>query len=207
MGLEVWYYNIFSMKKILILLVTLVILFLAGSVAGFIVAKRGDVEPEITSNILAAQMQKEGFLVTQSLVLHEQVTIEKKSGNMFKDFFLGQTIDAQAVIHIDRGIDLTKIIRDDILVQADNVSVHLPEFEIRSVAIVGPITLHNDQGIIKKMFDDEDGYNEAIDLLKKQARSAADSDEFLTAAKNNTSEHIQRIFRLIGVEKNIIVTF
>jgi len=110
-------------------------------------------------------------------------------------------------LKVDRGVDLTKIAQDDILLTEQTVRVRLPAVETRSVELLGGITLANDQGIIKKIFDNEDGYNEAIILLQEQARSAAEAEEFSRIAKTSSEEQMQRILRLMGITQEIIFVY
>ena len=193
------------MNKFIAIIIAILVFFVSGGVAGYTIASRHHNVSEITAEVIAQEMQKEGFLITQSALLSENVTIEKKSGNRFKDFFLGQTITAQAVLQVDRGIDLTKIRQSDILVEENRIEIALPQIETRSVEIIGSVTLHNSEGIAKKLLDSEDGYNEAIAMLKEQATAVVMESAFEAKAKESAREQVERFVRLIGSKKQVVI--
>ena len=179
-----------------------------GILGGYLWGKGSTAEEKaISAKTIAAHMQAEGFLVTQSVVVHEEITIEKNSGYALKDFFLGQTIRASAQLRVDQGIDLTKILSNDILIGEEEIEIKSPDLEIRSVEIVGDITLENEQGIVKKLLDNEDGYNEAIYQLQNNAADTASHPQYRQAARENVTKQLARMVRLLGSDKAIGVRY
>ena len=197
-----------KIKKYSYIALALLLLFLLGGFFGYrFASNRAEkiARPEITSEVIVNQLKNEGFLVTQSSVLFERVTIEKKSGNAFRDFFLGQTVNAEALMQVDSGINLLKLTEDNIKVTATEIRLTLPEVESRSVELMGSINLVNNQGIVKKLIDDEDGYNEAIILLKDQARATVESEELRSHARAQAKNQVERLVRLFETEKEVVV--
>jgi tryptophanase len=70
---------------------------------------RPQAKEEITSNVVLTALRVEGFLVSQNYIFNQTITIDRSTGSAFKDFFLGQTIDANANMKVSSGVDLSKL--------------------------------------------------------------------------------------------------
>lgn len=160
-----------------------------------------------TSQTIVNAFHEEGFLVTESYVLNEKVTIDQKTGSAWKDFFWGQTIDAEATMKVNAGVDLTKIEANDISVTGDTVTLRLPNLQEQSVEVVGNITLTNKQGVLKRLFNNDDGYNVAYEKLRSEAQGVINTPEFQTAAQESTKKQITTLLRFLIGERSIVVTF
>lgn len=191
------------MKRFLITLEFVIILILAGALIWFKTTHKPPVEPVVTAQSIVQQLNNEGFLVTQGIFVQERVQIEKKSGNAFKDFFLGQTVEASALLHIDAGIDLTKLDEADVEVTDDSIMIELPDVEIRSVSLSGPISLDNKQGIIKRLVDNDDGYNEAIVLLKEKGSEVLSNEDIRMQIEEGSEAQVSRMLQLLTDDKVI----
>lgn len=193
------------MRKLGFIVILLLVTFIGGSIFGYTKGKEKNLPPEVSAETLVQTLQKQGFLVTQTAVLQEHVEIKSGSGNAFKDFFLGQTIDAYAMLSVDMGIDLAILTEDDIVIDNTSLQIRLPEIEARPAKLVGSINLHNKQGIIKRLVDNDDGYNNAIALLKEKAETAAQSDDIQNNAKDQAVTQLEDILGLLDIDKDIVI--
>ncbi|HLD61300.1 MAG TPA: DUF4230 domain-containing protein [Patescibacteria group bacterium] len=194
------------MKKYLYLIAILVFVGL-GIYAGYVLFAPKDKEESINSQVILNTLRQEGFLVTQTYIFNQQVTINRNTGSVFKDFFWGQDITASALMKVGSGIDLTKIDFNNIQVEPERIVVRLPNVEEHSVELLGDITLTNKQGVLKKVFDDDDGYNAAFTVLKEEARKTAASDLLRNEAKTSAQKEITRLVRLVDGSREVVVEF
>jgi hypothetical protein len=184
----------FNIKKMKQTLISLIIVLLLGIGVGFALFSDKQTK-EISSTVILNSLNQEGFLVTQSNVYTQDVVIEKSTGSAVKDFFLGQTIQASTVLKVNIGVDLKNITQENITMEGNKVTIQLPSPNISSIEIIDDVKLENEQGIVKKIFDNEDGYNEAIALLKKEVATQAMHEVNVAHVKENT---IIKISELLG---------
>ncbi len=193
-------------KWILGIVLALVIAGGAGY-AGYRIGKPAPVQkPEVNAQIILTALKDRGFLVTQTYMFDEPVTITKSTGSAFKDFFFGQTITARGVMEVNLGIDLAKVTADDISVNGDTISVILPSASLFNDRLVGPIEVKNDQGILKRVLQNDDGYNEALAELSKQAETAATQPDLIARANENATAEVERLLGYVAQGKQIAVT-
>ena len=184
----------------------MLVLFLAGLYAGYRVF-HPQATTAVNSQTVLVQLKSQGFLVTQSYVVNQQVEIDKSTGSQFKDFFLGQTITAQANVKISSGLDLTQLSDQDVAVTADQITLALPPISTQSVELLGAVFLQNKQGILKKVFDNNDGYNEAVAKIQEQARASAEVPELRADAQTNAQKQITTLVRYLYPQKEVVVSF
>jgi hypothetical protein len=194
------------MKKIVILLI-LVLFFGGGIYLGYFIGKPPVKETKVNSEVILTILKNEGFLITQSYLFNQIVTIDKTSGNEWKDIFWGQTITASANLKVSSGVNLSKLNPQDITVSEENITILLPPIEDQSVEIVGDIILQNKQGILKKVFDNDSGYNTAYEKLKAEALRAAQNVEIRQEAQKSTQKQIVHLVEYINPGKKISVEF
>jgi hypothetical protein len=159
----------------------------------------------VTSQVILTALRDRGFLVTQTYIFDEPVTIEKTSGSAFKDFFFGQTITARGVMEANVGIDLANVSEQNVRVEGDTVTVRIPSASLFNVRPIGPIEVKNEQGLLKRLFERDTGYNEALAELTKQAEEAAKKPELLDRATVRAKEDIERLLRYVAEGKTIVV--
>jgi len=198
------------MKKIF-QIILLVVIFGGGLYFGFRLFGPKDAEIIITRDALLVSLQSEGFLVSESALLYQQVEIDRSTGSAFKDFFWGQDIIADANVRVSSGVDLSKLSEEDIEITESEISIELPPVEVHSVEIVGGINLRNKQGILKKIFDNDDGYNEAFVQLIESGRSAAEegrikTEMFEDSAAVSAQKEIERLIKFVEREKTVTVS-
>lgn len=156
--------------------------------------------------VLAA-LHDRGFLVSTTYVFDQPVTISHSTGSAFKDFFFGQTITGRGAMEVNLGIDLGKVAAEDVTVDGDTLTVHLPKVSLFNSRLIGPVELKNDKGLLKRLLDSDDGYNEVLSELSKQAELAAQNPELLDRAGERAREDAARILGYVAPGKKITVSF
>lgn len=161
----------------------------------------------IHAQVVLTKLKNEGFLVTQTYMFNQKVEIEKSSGSEWKDIFWAQKITATGNMKISSGVDLHQLTEQDIIVTRDKISLSLPPIEEHSSELVGDITLINKQGLLKRVFDNDDGYNLAYTRLKEEAEKAARAPELRQEAEENAKSEIEKLLKLIDGTKEITIKF
>jgi len=194
------------MKKIFTYLGVAILIFAVGIIAGWWGTKR-NVAPQVTSQAILSALRDRGFLVTQSYIFNEVINITADSENFWRKILWGQAIKAYGVVEVNLGVDLAKLGEDDIRVEKERVTVAVPAVEIFNSRVVGDIDLENKQGILKKIFENDDGYNQAVAELIKQAEADAKTPEMLANANQKAREEIKRLVGYIVKNKVVEVVF
>ena len=185
-----------------------IILFLGGVFFGYRLFGSDEATESVSSEAILKSLRNEEFLVTLSYIADETVGIENNTGSSFKDFFWGHTIEARANVKISIGIDLSGLTTEDVVVFEDVVLLSLPWPELYSTEIVGDVSLLNEQGLFKTLFDNDYGYNQAVEKLKSQAYDNSLSNGFLSVeARASAKEKISRLVTFIVPEKTIDIRF
>lgn len=199
--------NLPMKNKIIIILLVLVVtsVFICGLFLGYSIFKPQIFAQKVTSQTILETLKSQGFLVTQTYILNQKVTIDKNSGVIWKDIFWGQEIEASGVMKISSGIDLTKLTEQDISSAAKQLTIKLPPIEVQSVELLGDIELKNTQGILKKVFDNDDGYNLALAKLKEASITAANSDQISQSAHKFAVLEIERLLKIIAPDWAAII--
>jgi len=197
--------NIMKPLKIALSIIFLAIFFAAGAVAGYFLLKPPSDKTVVTAQVILTALRDQGFLVTQTYIFDEPVTIEKTSGSAFKDFFFGQTITARGTMEANLGIDLSRVTFEDVLVENDKIIVKIPQAKVFNVRLIGPLDVKNTQGILKRLLENEEGYNEAQAELTKAAEQAALRPEFIDRATNSAKEEVARLVGYVARDKTVEV--
>jgi hypothetical protein len=171
-----------------------------GILIGFFlpIFRPAEMTTTITSQSILTAMRDQGFLVTQTYVFDQPVTISKSTGSAFKDFFVGQTIEARGSMEANIGVDLSGLGEQDVSVSNGAVTLRVPRPKIFNTRLVGPIDVKNSQGILKRVLEPNDGYNEALTALAQAAETAAAKDEIKQRAENVSIGELQRLVRLLS---------
>jgi hypothetical protein len=162
---------------------------------------------EVSAQVILTALRDRGFLVTQTYVFDQPVTIKKTSGSALRDFFFGQTITARGAMEVNLGMDLAKVGEQDVNLQAEKIVVTVPRASLFNVRLVGPIDLKNDQGILKRLLQSEDGYNEALAELSRVAEETAKKPEFMDRASDRGKDEIARMLGFVAQGKTVEVVF
>jgi len=172
---------------------------------GWQLAKPIKTERKVTADVILTALHSRGFLVTQTYVFNEPIIIENTEESFWKDIFFGQTIQATGNMEVNLGVDLQKVSPEDIEIGFDKVTVKLPPAEIFNTRLVGPINVENKQGILKKLFDADDGYNQALEELTKRAEAAANTRALIEKANENAIEEVARLLKFTVKDKEVEV--
>ncbi len=192
------------MKKIFTYAGVAVVILALGIIAGWWGTKRV-AEPRVTSQVILSALRDRGFLVTQTFVFNEAIKITSDPESFWRQMLWGQAIKAYGIAEVNLGVDLAKLGEGDIKVEKDKVTVTVPGVEIFNSRIVGEISLENKQGILKRIFENDDGYNQAVAEMIKQAEANATTPEMLAAADTKAKEEIRRLVSFIAKDKTVEV--
>ncbi len=190
-----------------LLLIGFLIVLALGLFIGYRIGRPTPPGEQVSSQSIVQALKHEGFLVTETYIITQQIKIDRSTGSTFKDFFWGQDITAIGTMKTSLGVDLNKISPEDISVDTHKISITVPALEDHGVELIGDITLQNNQGIFKKVFDNDDGYNAAYTKLKEAALAAAQSDVVKNEAQENTKKEIERLIRLIAGDRTVEVIY
>lgn len=184
-------------------LISIILIFLIGLGLGYMIFRPAPALNQVTSQVILQSLQSRGFLVTETVLADYKVVIENKTGSIWKDLILGQTITASAIMKTSIGVDLSKLSNKDIVLKGKKAIISLPEIELQSVELVSDINLDNNQGVLKRIFDNDDGYNQALAELRKQAEAVAMSENIQNLAQQNAQLEIARLINFLSPEMEI----
>ncbi len=193
--------------KALIRAIFLVAVILAfGVFIGWLLTKESKPERVVSGQTILSALRERGFLVTETSVSTVAVTIKDNDASIWKKLFWGQEIKASAVVEVNLGVDLEEMKADDIQMTGNDITVAVPGAEIFNSRLVGDISVENKQGILKRILENDDGYNQAMAEIIRQAESAATSTEMMEAANNKAKEEIKRLVSYMAPDKEVTVT-
>jgi len=197
------------MKPLKYLIATLIAIaiFGGGLYAGYRVFKPAPMTTVVNAQVILTALRERGFLVTQTFVFDEPVTIKKTTGSALEDFFLGQTITARGAMEVNLGVDLANLSPDDVKIGNDKITVTVPAVKTFNVRLVGPVDVQNKQGIVKRILQNEDGYNESLAELSRVAEEAAKKPELMDRARTSAKEEVARLLGYVAADKNIEILF
>jgi hypothetical protein len=200
------------MKKKLIVLLILALAILSslviGAVAGrFWFAPPSAIRTVVNSQTILTALRDQGFLVTQTYVFDQPVTIERTTGSALKDFFVGQTVEARGTMEANLGIDLEGLSPNDVTTSESEIVVRIPAPKLFNTRLIGPIEVKNTQGLLKRVLEPDDGYNLALAELTRATEEAAKRPEILDRAGQNAAQEIERLVRLLlrGDARQILI--
>lgn len=185
-------------QRILAAIIALFLVFLMGLLTGLMWRPAPKAESRtVSGQTILTALRSQGFLVTRTYLFDQPVTITKSTGSAFKDFFVGQTIDARGTMEVNLGIDLTNLDEQDVAHEENAVTVRIPRVSLFNTRLVGPIDVRNTQGVLKRITDPNDGYNEALAELTRSAEAAAQEPAIIENAEQASQEEIRRLVLLL----------
>lgn len=176
---------------------------IVGVVIGWWVTHDSGDAKKVSSQLILTALHDRGFLVTQTYVFDEPLTIDASEQNFWKNILWGQVIKAHGVVEVNLGIDLSKVGEGDVAVAADKVTVRVPKAQLFNSRLVGQIEVENSQGILKRLFDNDDGYNQALSEITAQAEAAALTDEMLARANESATQEISRLLGYVVTDRTV----
>ena len=192
------------MKKSL-LVISFILVFVLGFLCGWKFAQPSKQEKIVTADVVLTSLHDRGFLVTQTLIFNEPITIKNTEGSVWKDLLFGQTIETRGNMEVNMGVDLKKVESKDVEITSQKVIVTLPPAEIFNTRLVGQIDVKNKQGVLKRLFDNDDGYNQALTELTLQAETAAKNTELFKSANDKALEEVARLLQIVVENKTVEV--
>src|SRR3989339_1987690 len=124
---------------------------------------------KVSSQTILTALRERGFLVTQTYVANESVKIENDSEDFWRKLLWGQAIKAYGVVEVNLGVDLARMEEKDIEINKNKIIVAIPNVRIFNSRLVGDVSLENKQGILKRIFENDNGYNQALESLVNEA--------------------------------------
>lgn len=191
-----------SMQKKLIFSLVLALGILSSLIVGAIAGRLWftpdtSVRTVISSQTILTALRDQGFLVTQTYVFDQPVTIKKTTGSALRDFFVGQTVEARGTMEANLGLDLAKLAAEDVSVSPSEIVVRIPAPSLFNTRLIGPIEVSNTQGLLKKLLEPDDGYNLALQELTRASTEAATKPGILQTAQNASIKEITRLVQLL----------
>jgi hypothetical protein len=197
------------LRVILIWSIIGILLFFGGGLyAGYRIFKPKPQETQkVDAQAILTALHDRGFLVTQTYIFDTPIVIDRSTGSAWKDFFFGQTIEARGTMEVNMGVDLSQVTKDDVTLdqKAERITIRIPSAKLFNARLIGPIELKNKEGILKKLLDSDDGYNEALALLSQTAEQMAERDDMIDLANDRAVEDIARIVGYVTQGKTIDV--
>jgi hypothetical protein len=188
-------------------LILFLIVLGSGVGLGYAIFHSRSTERQVTAQSILTAMRSQGFLVTQTYVFDQPVTIVKPVSGPLAKFLWGETITARGAMEVNMGIDLSELNASDIVFEGEKIYISVPAVKIFDVHLVGPLDLKNEKGLLKRLIDHDDGYNEALTELIKAAENAGTEPQILTRAAETSRTELGRLLEYIAPQKTIEVNF
>jgi len=181
------------------------VIFAVGIIAGWWGTKRSTAPQQVTSQVILSALRERGFLVTETNVFNEVITITSNSESFWKKLLWGQAIKAYGVVEVNLGVDLAEIEGSDVQIGQTTIRITMPSVRIFDTRLVGDISLENKQGLLKRIFENDDGYNSAMLTMLKRAEASAADPKILATANAKAQEEIKRLVGYIAKDKTVDV--
>lgn len=162
-------------------------------------------ETRITSTSVLERVQEQYFVVTKTVVVDQNTKIVVDEGSAWSNFLWGQEIEAEALIRLDIGVDLSELTEDDIIIdqRRKTITIDLPAAEILDASQFGDIEVNSRSGILKFLLDRDpnEDHNLSLDQLIRDAKASVLTDATLfEEAKQNSANLLQLIVENLGYE-------
>ena len=187
-------------------LMALAILF--GTLAVVFRTSKGE-QTTVTARSILERISDQYFVVTKSAYVDQESTITVDKGSKWSNFFWGQTVEAEGVIRVDIGVDLSKLTEDDITVdhKTKTVRIDVPSADILNASQHGDIEVESDQGVLKYLLDNDpnEDHNRALEQLIADAKAAVRKDQALfDDARQDSSKLLYMI--VSGMDYKLIIS-
>jgi len=192
-------------KKFFFGLAVALVVLGSGIAIGWLVGKNSKTVRTISSQTIVSALQERGFLVTETAVSTVSVIIKTENDSIWRRILWGHEINASGVVEVNWGVDLIRITEDDVVLENNKLILTIEPVEIFNSRVIGDINLENKQGILKRLFEHDDGYNQAQSKLIGQAEDSIFDFETFTRANSKAIEEIKRLLKFIAPDKEIIV--
>ncbi len=164
---------------------------------------------EVNSTVILDKIQDNYFVVTKTIFTLETTKIEIRENSNWNNLLWGHTIDAQATIRTDIGVDMKKLKENDIKIDSVNMKViiNVPDAEILDTSLFGEMQIDTQSGILKQLFENDKSadFNLAQEQLKEKAEEGVNSrTEIFDEAQTTSINLIKLIVNDLGYQVEII---
>lgn len=193
--------------KVYALLIAFALMLGSGVGLGYALFHPRAEERRVTTQSILTAMRSQGFLVTQTYVFDQPVTITKSVSGPVAEFLWGETITARGAMEVNMGIDLSGLRASDIVIEKEKIRIVVPAVKMFDVRLIGPLDLQNERGLLKRLVDRDRGYNEALNELVDAAEKAATAPELLARTAEAAQTELIRLMGYVAPSQKIEVTF
>lgn len=159
--------------------------------------------PTVTSQSVFEMIEDQYFVVTKTSYVNQKARLSIEENSDWSDLLWMDVINAEGLVRIDIGVDLSELRESDIKVDKENktIEIDLPESEILTSTIEGDVTVESERGLvtsIEELFEEEaDDYNLAVSELIKLAQESI-SEDLYEEAREDSLNIIENILESIG---------
>lgn len=187
--------------------------FLIIALTFFLHQIEGKKGTSVSSISILQEIQENTSLVTKTVIVDQSTEIIIDEGSRWSNLLWGQTIEAEALIRFDIGVDLSQLTEEHIVINERNktVTITLPEAEILNASQFGDIEVQSKSGILKYLLDNDpsEDHNLSLSQLIDEATASVKKDENIFEEAREESIQLLRLiiqntgYELIIVEENI----
>ena len=192
------------MTKNKLIAVAFGLLFIALLIIGVLIGKiwTDNNRNKVTSNSLVDRIQDQNFLVSKTVIIDQKSKIVIDQGSAWSNFFWGQTIDAEAQIRVDVGIDFSKLKSEDIQVdeKTKHIIINLPNAQILDASQYGDIDVRSSKGVFKFLLDNNpnEDHNQALEQLISDASRSLDGSKIYAEARTDAVRYLEVVVKNLG---------
>lgn len=192
------------MNKNKLIIIVSILFFIALIIIGFLVGKiwSDNNRNKVTSNSLVDRIQDQNFLVSKTVIIDQKSKIVIDQGSAWSNFFWGQTIDAEAQIRVDVGIDFSKLKSEDIQIDEKNkhIVINLPEAQILDASQYGDINVRSTKGVFKYLLDNNpnEDHNQSLEQLITDAAKSLEGSKIYDEARSDAVKYLEVVVTNLG---------
>lgn len=189
--------------KLLLVLVSLLTVAIGAYFYGRTTKENEIDNPTVTAQSVFEMIEDQYFVVTKTSYINQEVRIAIEENSDWSDLLWMDVINAEGLVRVDIGVDLSELSSRDITINEDNktIEIDLPESEILTATIEGEITVDSERGLVTsigELFEEEaDDYNLAVSELIKLAQDSI-SEDLYEEAREDSLNIIENIVESIG---------
>ncbi|MEI7578503.1 MAG: DUF4230 domain-containing protein [bacterium] len=188
-------------------IILLVVITLASFFSGMFYQKSrvASTTEKVTAQTIVNKISDQAFLVTKTVYLNQKTDIKVDQGSDWNNFWWGQTINAEALIRADVGVDYAQIKAENIKIDHLNktVKIIVPDAKILDINPTGDIQVTSKSGILKLLLanDPSADRNQAAKELTNQAAVAIEKDpQIFQEAQKSSNEVLKLLVSEFGYD-------
>jgi len=199
--------RLFIFLGIFIALLLVIGLSFAGGI--FYQKGKGKAETiEITSQTIVDKITSQSFVVTKTVQINQDSEIIINKGSDWSNFLWGQTIDAEALVRADVGVDYAKINSNNINVDSNKkiITIDVPPAEMLDISIKGDIKVTSTSGILKLLLQNDPNADHNLaseQLINDAKKSILTDEEIMNDARSNSIEFLKLVVGDVGYDVQV----